>query len=93
MSTPFTQIRGAANLASDVFDATVDAVSTTHRQVVQLAFAPLGMIKPLAGPVKTVEDLQMSIADGAFQVAHSVNRAVNNSATALLDQVEARVQA
>ncbi|MFQ3663037.1 MAG: hypothetical protein SNJ69_11670 [Chloroflexaceae bacterium] len=79
------QLRGAAELATDVVGATVGAIAEAHLTILDQVYAPFGLLGPLAAPVRGIEHIQAAITRGVYHSILGVNALVACIVAALLE--------
>jgi len=82
------QARGLVDLIQDTVAGTVDAIEDTHQAIARQPFALLERVRPIAAPVRLIEQIERGIAGGVYQSIRGVNGLVGDLATRVLDGVE-----
>lgn len=86
------QLRGAKDLAEETIDAATLAISEVQRTMTRLPYGLLARFRPLAAPVRAVEQAHLKIADSVYFSIRVGNRLVGNAAGFVLDQFDAHQQ-
>lgn len=86
------QIRGAKDLVEETVDAATLAINEVQRTLTRMPYALLARARPIATPVRAIEQTHLKIADSIFFSIRVGNRLVGNIAGFLLDQLDAHAQ-
>lgn len=82
------QVRGAAELITDMVDGTTVTVADAHLAIAARTYAIVGQVGPLAGPSLAIGEAQATITRGVYAAVRATNRLVRMAAVGLLDRFE-----
>lgn len=86
------QIRGAKDLAEEAIDAAALAINEVQRTMTRLPYGLLAGIKPIAVPVRAVEQAHLKITESVYFSIRVGNRLVGNVAGFVLDRLDAHAK-
>lgn len=84
-----TRLRGWKALVHDAVDFTVDLVEEGHESVSRNALRVLGVVPPLAGPARLVDEVRRTSTSVALDSVRAVNRTLQRLTDAGLDAASA----
>ena len=85
---PIKELRGAKDLLHEAVQAGVNASEKVQRDIARKPYALLGKIRPIAAPVKVIEQTQTLITDKVYQAIRGVTKLSHFAASTALDGVE-----
>ena len=85
---PIKELRGAKDLLHEAVEAGAYASEKVQRAIARKPYAVLEKIRPIAAPVKVVEQVQSLITDKVYQAIRGVNKLSSAAAGKALDGIE-----
>ncbi len=80
------QLRGAIDLMTEAVDATTREIEVAHKTLAHWPYAVLAQFRPIARPVRGIEQVQTMMTAGVYGAIYATNRVARGVAASVLDQ-------